>query len=294
MMPAIQGMISGPKQLSMQPDMTTNLSFNCQQTPPQSSEDLSKKKNKSFFTAYTALLIALPILTLFFLWVEHVTHILFMAHVAAIPLEIMFGAIIVERFLAGREKKGRLRQLMHMKSYIFRSRIREVFINNFNALITPHIDIQKLATAELPELCKLREDLDVLTYRSVEDLETIAVSYIDARSVFVTFMDWAIQHDFEAILEDMIFVLHFIQDVRMYKEYHPDKLFVEYAMSTPQGHEKLRKILTDAVSKFLDYAIELKTERPLVYDELISEYLMASEMKQSPHVNTGAEISQTA
>lgn len=278
----------------MQPDMTTNLSFNCQQAIPQPSEGDSEQKKKKFFTAYTALLFALPILTLFFLWLEHVTHILFLAHVAAIPLEIMFGAIIVERFLAGREKKGRLRQLMHMKSYIFRSRIREVFINNFNALVTPQIDIRKLATAELPELCKLREDLDVLTYRSVEDLEIIAVSYIDARSVFITFMDWAIQHDFEAILEDMIFVLHFIQDVRMFKEYHPDKLFVEYAMSTPQGTEKLRKVLTDAVSKFLDYAIELKTERPLVYDELISEYLMASEMKRTHEQGKSAAVTQTA
>ena len=269
--------------------MPSELSFNCQQAIPQPSEGESEQKKKQFFTTYTVLLIVLPILTLFFLWLEHVTHILFLAHVAAIPLEI-----IVERFLASREKKGRLRQLMHMKSYIFRSRIREVFINNFNGLVSPQIDIHQLATAELPELCKLREDLDVLTYRSVEDLETIAVSYIDARGVFVTFMDWAIQHDFEAILEDMIFVLHFIQDVRMYKEYHPDKLFVEYAMSTPQGTEKLRKVLTDAVSKFLDYAIELKTERPVVYDELISEYVMASEMKRVPKTGSDVAVNQTA
>jgi hypothetical protein len=262
--------------------MSCTLSFSCQQAIPQPAENEdAPARKKKLFTAYAALLIALPLLSLFFLYLEHLTHIVFMAHVAAIPLEIMFGAIIVERFLASREKKSRLRQLMHMKSYIFRSRIREVFINNFNALVTPQIDIRKLATADLPELIKLREGLDVLTYRSIDDLEKIAVSYIDARSVFVTFMDWARQHDFEAILEDMIFVLHFIQNVRMYKDYHPDKLFVEYAMSTPQGCEKLRKILTDAVTKFLDYAIELKTERPLVYDELISEYLMASEMQQS-------------
>ncbi len=278
------------------PDSDDYLSFSCQQTiqPPSEDDDKGEKKKKKFFTTYTVLLIILPILTLFFLWVEQVTHILFMAHVAAIPLEIMFGAIIVERFLAGREKKGRLRQLMHMKSYIFRSRIREVFINNFNAMVHPHIDIRQLASAELPELCKLREELDVIQYRSVEDLETIAVSYIDARGVFITFMDWAIQHDFEAILEDMIFVLHFIQDVRMYKEYHPDCLFVEYAMSTPAGREKLRKVLTDGVTKFLDYAIELKTERPLVYDELISEYLMAVEMKSTPETGSDVAVSQTA
>jgi hypothetical protein len=80
----------------------------------------------------------------------------------------------------------------------------------------------------------------------------------------------------------------------MYKEYHPDCLFVEYAMSTPQGREKLRKILTDAVTKFLDYAIELKSERPLVYEELISEYLMAAEMKGTPRTGSDIAVSQTA
>ena len=279
------------------PDSDDYLSFSCQQAalPPSGDEEKGEKKKKKFFTVYTLLLIVLPILSAFFLLLE--TYVIkhhFMAHLAAIPLEIMFGAILVERFLAGREKKGRLRQLMHMKSYIFRSRIREVFINNFNAMVHPHIDIRQLASAELPELCKLREELDVIQYRSVEDLETIAVSYIDARGVFITFMDWAIQHDFEAILEDMIFVLHFIQDVRMYKEYHPDCLFVEYAMSTPAGREKLRKVLTDGVTKFLDYAIELKTERPLVYDELISEYLMAVEMKSTPETGSDVAVSQTA
>jgi len=100
--------------------------------------------------------------------------------------------------------------------------------------------------------------LDELTYRSHEDVEIITLSYIDARSVFVTFMEWAIQNDFESILEDMVYVLCFIQDVRMFKKHHPDMLFVEHAMSTAQGHEKLRKVLSNEVSKFLDYAIELK------------------------------------
>ncbi len=263
--------------------MTIDLSFNCQQETTQEDEGKSLPfcmRKKKIFSSYIALLIALPLISLFFLYLEHITHIVFLEHVAAIPLEIMFGAIIVERFLASREKKGRLRQLMHMKSHIFRSHMRDIFISNFNALQSPQITFSQLATAELPELYKLRKDLDVLTYRSVEELETIALSYIEASGVFVTFMEWAMQHDFEGILEDMVFVLHFIQDVRMYKEIYPDKLFVEFAMSTPQGREKLRKMLSDAITKFLDYAIELKTERPRVYEELIGEYLIASEQKK--------------
>ena len=121
---------------------------------------------------------------------------------------------------------------------------------------------------------------DPATYRSKEE-----VDYWKSRDP-IPRLKAAIQHDFDAILEDMVYVLNFIQDVRMYKEYHPDRLYVEYAMSTVQGREKLRKILTDAVSKFLDYAIELKTELPQVYDELISEYVMASELKESRAAKT--------
>ncbi len=277
--------------------MTTGLTFNCRQEiaqPGDGGNESFGKKKKIIFSAYGALIIALPLLSLFFLYLEHVTHIVFLAHVAAIPLEIMFGAIIIERFLSSREKKGRLRLLMHMKSHIFRSQIREVYINSFNALASPQIDIRKLATAELPELYKLREDLNELTYRSVDELEAVAVAYIDTRDVFMKFMDWAMQHDFEAILEEVVFVLHFIQDVRMYKESHPDKLFVEYAMSTPRGCEKLRKVLTGAVTKFLDYAIELKTERPELYEELINDYLIASEQKLPVDAFTDDTPIQTA
>ncbi len=264
--------------------MTTGLTFNCQQEAALPSNGGNRSLTiikKKIFSAYGALLITLPLLCLFFLYLEHVTHFAFLEHVAAIPLEIMFGAIIVERFLARREKKGRLRLLMHMKSHIFRSQIREVFINSFNALESPHIDIPTLVTADLSELYKLRGDLNELTYRSIDELETVVLSYIDTRDVFVRFMDWAMQHGFEDILEEVVYVLHFIQDVRLYKESYPGKLFVEYAMSTPQGCEKLRTILTGAVTKFLDYAIELKSERPELYDELMHEYLLVSEKKKS-------------
>jgi hypothetical protein len=277
--------------------MTTGLTFNCQQEaalPGNGKNRRSSIIKKKIFTAYGALLITLPLLSLFFLYLEHVTHYVFLEHVAAIPLEIMFGAIIVERFLARREKKGRLRLLMHMKSHIFRSQIREVFINSFNALESPQIDIPTLVTAELQELYRLRENLNELTYRSIEELETVVLSYIDTRDAFVRFMDWAMQHGFEDILEEVVYVLHFIQDVRLYKESYPGKLFVEYAMSTPQGCEKLRTILTGAVTKFLDYAIELKSERPELYDELMHEYLLVSEKKKTLESFTDDTLIKTA
>ena len=256
----------------------TEISFSCRRagSPPAGSSN----NNREIFNAYTVMLVGLPLLSMLFLYLEHLTHLEFMIHLAAIPLEIMFGAIIVERYLSRREKRGRLRQLMHMKSFIFRSRMREIFINNFNALVKPRVDVHWLADVGLEELQQLREGLDELTYGSLEDLEATALSYIDARPVFVTFMEWAIQNDFESILEDMVFVLCFIQDVRMYKKYHPDKLFVEHALSTERGREKLRKVLTDGVSKFLDYAIELKSAKPEVYDELMSVYLLAVSLKE--------------
>ena len=83
----------------------------------------------------------------FFLWLEHVTHVEFLLHLAAIPLEILLGAVLVERWLARKEKEGKRRQLMYLKSYLFRSGMRQVFISNFEALATPTISLAGMRAA---------------------------------------------------------------------------------------------------------------------------------------------------
>jgi hypothetical protein len=264
--------------------MENSLSFDIQSEALEGN--IQNSQNKKFFTSsYILLLIGLPLFSILFLILEHITHIVFLHHVAAIPLEILLGAVLVERFLAGRERKSRLRQLMHLKSFMFRTHIREAFIANFQALESPNIDMERLAIASLPELQEMRNSIRKLNYRSVEDLETVIKAYVDARDIFRDFMEWAISNDFESILENMVFVLHFIQDVDLYKRYHPNMLYIEHALRMPDEKLRVIRILSDGISKFLDYLIELKQERPDVFKELINEYLMTSRMMLSKNVN---------
>lgn len=120
---------------------------------------------------YLLMCVGLPLLSAFFLFLEKVTHYEFLYHVAAIPLEILLGAFLVKRFLA--EKEARRHQLMYIKSFIFRSEMRNLFIANFNALVYPDITIPKIKASSLQELKTMRSSIDTLRYRSSEDMEAV-------------------------------------------------------------------------------------------------------------------------
>jgi hypothetical protein len=156
--------------------------------------------------------LGLPALSATALWLEHLTHFEFLLHVAAIPLEVLVGAFLVERWLARAEKEGKRRQLMYLKSYLFRSEMRNVFISNFSALVRPALSLQWVRDASLPELIRARDDVAELEYRSPADMERILDQYLRARHAFQFFMEWAAEHDFEPIFQDMIYILHFVQD----------------------------------------------------------------------------------
>lgn len=264
--------------------MNNSLSFDIQ-TEAFEPDTQNQKNKKISTTGYLLLLIGLPLLSILFLILEDITHIIFLHHVAAIPLEILVGAVLVERFLASRERKSRLRQFMHLKSFMFRTHIREAFITNFHALESPHIDMEWLATASLQDLQKMRKGLRKLNYRSEEELEKVIQAYVESRDIFRGFMELAISHDFESIIENMVFVLHFIQDVDLYKRYYPNKLYIEHALRRPEERRRVIRILSDGISKFLDYLIELKQKQPDVFKELINEYLMTSRMMLSKNAN---------
>jgi len=230
-------------------------------------------------TVFVLMTLGLPALSGFFLWLEHLTHFEFLLHVAAIPLEILVGAFLVERWLARTEKEGKRRQLMYLKSYLFRSEMRNVFISNFSGLAQPAISLAWVRTATLEQLTAARDGITAVEYRSDEALEGIVAEYVRARHVFQTFMEWAVANDFEAIFHDMIYILHFIQDVQLYKEQNPDRPFIAEARLHPRLFAKVEKILRDGVVKFLDYAIELRQKEPEVLEELFDDYLISSKMR---------------
>jgi hypothetical protein len=223
--------------------------------------------------------LGLPALSGFFLWLEHVTHFEFLLHVAAIPLEILIGAFLVERWLARNEKEGKRRQLMYLKSYLFRSEMRNVFISNFSALARPALSLEWIRDAGHEELVRARDGITTLEYRSPAAMEEVLGEYVHARHVFQTFMEWAAAHDFEPIFHDMIYILHFIQDVQLYQLQNPEKSFIAAARLHPRLLAKVEKILRDGVVKFLDYAIELRRKEPEVLEELLDDYLISSKMR---------------
>ena len=230
-------------------------------------------------TVFLLMVLGLPALSGFFLWLEHATHVEFLLHVAAIPLEILVGAFLVERWLARKEKEGKRRQLMYLKSYLFRSEMRNVFISNFAGLAHPAISLAWIREATLEQLTAARDGIAAPEYRSDEHLELIVAEYVRARRVFQTFMEWAVTNDFEPIFHDMIYILHFIQDVQLYQEQSPGRSFVAEARLHPRLFAKVEKILRDGVVKFLDYAIELRQKEPEVLEELLDDYLISSKMR---------------
>ncbi|MDD5321537.1 MAG: hypothetical protein PHD43_13170 [Methylococcales bacterium] len=199
-------------------------------------------------------------------------HKEFLLHLAAIPLEILLGAVLVEGYLIHLGKIKRARQLMFIKSCLFRSDMRKVFLTNFAALERPAINMSSIRSAGLVEVNKLRESAQVLEYRSPEDMELVIMEYVNAYPVFHKFMEWAVENDFERIFEDMIFIMHFIQDVQLYKRLNPGHMFIAYAETNPVVMVKVNKVLGDGIVKFLDYAIELKEKQPKVFEELMSDY----------------------
>ena len=222
----------------------------------------------------------LPALSAFFLWLEHVTHYEFLLHLAAIPLEILLGAVLVERWLARKEKEGKRRQLLYLKSYLFRSEMRNVFISNFGALASPAIPLWSIRTKSAAELRRVRDGISAVAYCSDEEMEKVVLEYVRARHAFHAFMEWAATNDFESIFHDMLYILHFIQDVERFREHNRGSLFVVEARRHQRLWEKTQKILRDGVVKFLDYAIELREKEPEVLEELLGDYLVSAKMRR--------------
>jgi hypothetical protein len=232
-------------------------------------------KAKNNIIIYVALVAASAI----FLIIEHLTHIEFMLHVAAIPLEVLVVVFIVQIYLENRQKKERRHQLMHIKSCMFRLEMRNLLIADFLALKSPPLTISKIKRATLAELKKMREDANKIEYQSPEMMELVILEYVNAQSVWRNFMDIALEYGFEDIFQDMVYILHFISDVKTFKENNPGKMFIHTAAKNEILMQKVMKILGDGIRKYLDYAIELKEKQPNLFTEVISDYELSTQIR---------------
>ena len=69
----------------------------------------------------------------------------------------------------------------------------------------------------------------------------------------------------------MIYILHYIQDVILFKEHHPGKLFFQEEDNS-ELIEKTSRIVRNGIEHFLDYVIELKQKDSTVLNSLLSDY----------------------
>ena len=219
--------------------------------------------------------------TAVFLVLEHLTHWEFLFHVAAIPLEILFAVFIVERFLELRETKEKRRQLMFIKSHLFRSDMRPLFLADFAALKSPALTMDKIRTASIEELRDMRCQAETVEFKSLEAMEPVIMEYVKAEPVWHGFKERALTYNFESIFQDMIGILHFTSDVKLFKERYPHRLFVHEAAKRPALLARARKIMTSGIHSFIDYAVELKEKQPVMFEEMMADYELSAQMREA-------------
>ena len=134
-----------------------------------------------------------------------------------------------------------------------------------------------IKNASLKELKQFRIDANHIEYVSLEAMETIIVEYIPTYHAFYNFMEWTIIHDIDIGFENMIYILHFIEEVKLFKQNNPDTPYVDEAQKQRSLMKKVKKVLAEGLFKFLEFLIELKGKDPTLFYELLADY------EESPH-----------
>jgi hypothetical protein len=227
----------------------------------------------------TLFYLGLVVASIIFLILEFVTHVEFLFHLAVLPLEALVVIFVIERLLEREEANKRRRLMMYIKSTLFRSEMRNLFLSNFAAMKSPRITMDMISRADLAEMRRMRKEAEHIEYRSVEAMEPVILEYVKARGVWVNFMNRAIEFNFEEIFNNMIFILHFISDVASFKEHHPDKMFVHEAQGRETLMKKARKVLEDGIRAFLDYCLELKEVQPEVFQDMMADYEVSAHLR---------------
>ena len=83
-----------------------------------------------------ALLASISVVFIIF---EYITHIVFFLYLAALTVQILIAVFIVQAFMNEKKSQDKHRQLMHIKSWMFLTEMRQLFIANFQALKSPPI-----------------------------------------------------------------------------------------------------------------------------------------------------------
>jgi len=103
-------------------------------------------------------------------------------------------------------------------------------------------------------------------------MEPVLLEYVRAEHVWREFMERAITYGFENVFLDMIEILNFITDIGIFREKSPGRMFIHAAAARPELMARTRRILSNGVRSFLDYAVELKEKQPEMFEEMMADY----------------------
>ena len=124
-----------------------------------------------------------------FIIVEKLTGFEFFYHLAAIPIEVMVAVFIVERALQRHDHREKRRQLMFIKSHLFRSEMRDLFLADFAAFKAPAFTMAEIRIAPLDKLKGMRLQAEAIEYKSPEAMEPVILEYAKAERVWRNFME---------------------------------------------------------------------------------------------------------
>ena len=164
-----------------------------------------------------------------------------------------------------------------------RSKLHGILVANFTGMEQPVLTLEDIRILSVKELRALLPELKNIHYSSLDAMEKVVDEYVFAYQTFYNLMEWAISNDFEDIFHDMIYVLHFIHDVESFRVYNPGKSFVvTMIQEDPEKFAKVKKVLSDGIVKFVEYAIELKLTQPEVFVTLINDIVAKSDHYNKP------------
>lgn len=234
---------------------------------------MSHRKNLRIYLSLVAAFVVLVCL-------QYVGHRYFQGNIlvyavddiSPIPAIVLIVVFLFGIFTERREQRSTRQQLMFLKSCMFRLEMRDLYIASFLALRTPSLTFAAMKKASLEELKQMREEAETVEYRSLEAMEPVIAEYVNAQEVWRGFLNMAMENNFEGIFQDMLNIMHFVSDVRTFKELNPGRRFIHEAANDEAAMKRVAKILGDGIRKYLDYAIELKEKQPELFNQVIGDY----------------------
>jgi hypothetical protein len=198
---------------------------------------------------------------------------------APIPIIVLVVVFLVGAFMDKREHRRRRQQLFFLKSYMFRLEMRELYVQNFLALKSPPLTFAKIRAASLGELKQMRHDASTIDYVSLEAMEPVIIEYTKAQDIWRGFMNMAMQNGFEEIFQDMLYIMHFISDVKTFNQLYPGKLYIHEAAKDGAMMQRVTNVLGDGIRKYLEYAGELKEKQPELFKQVMADYELLAQSR---------------